>query len=198
MKVAVFGVGQIYTVKGGTGSGNVNNLRTIPLLEGLELCGTLQVDHDLAKKYRSWGLAHENLCVEGFMEPKGYFNPEMPLSEAEVRSFAGANDAAVMILTRVAGEGADMRAEPGMIYLTDEERALMDRITGAFPRSVLLLNTAGFLELGEYAGKFSAIVFMGLPGQDAGAVADVLTGAVLPTGRLTDTWPETYLSLIHI
>ena len=192
VKVAVFGVGQIYTVKGGTGSGNVNNLRTIPLLEGLELCETLRVDHDLAKKYRSWGLAHENLCVEGFMEPKGYFNPEMPLTEAEVQSFAGANDAAVMILTRVAGEGADMRAERGMIYLTDEERALMDRITGAFPRSILLLNTAGFLELGEYAGKFSAIVFMGLPGQDAGAVADILTGAVLPTGRLTDTWPETY------
>lgn len=192
VKLAVFGVGQIYTVKGGTGSGNVNNLKTIPLLEGLEQCESIQVDHDLARKYRSWGLAHENLCVEGFMEPKGYFNPEMPLPEAEVQAFADANDAAVMILTRVAGEGADMRAEQGMIYLTDEERALMDQITAKFPRSILLLNTAGFLELGEYTGKFSAIVFMGLPGQDAGAVADVLTGAVAPTGRLTDTWPETY------
>ena len=86
--VAVFGVGQIYTVKGGTGSGNVNNLRTIPLLEGLELCGSLQPDALLARKYRTWGLSHENLCVEGFMEPKGYFNPEMPLTDQEISSFA--------------------------------------------------------------------------------------------------------------
>ena len=122
-KLAVFGVGQIYTVKSGTGSGNVNNLRTISLLEGLDACESLSVDHDLSKKYRAWGLAHENLCVEGFMEPKGYFNPEMPLTDTDIQGFAAKNDAAVMVLTRVAGEGADMRAEAGMLYLTEEEKA---------------------------------------------------------------------------
>ena len=116
-KVALFGVGQIYTVKGGTGSGNVNNLKTISLLEGMIGTPEIQVDPDLARKYRGWGLSHENLCVEGFMEPKGYFNPEMPLSDEEVSVFAEANDTAVMVLTRVAGEGADMRAEPGMISI---------------------------------------------------------------------------------
>lgn len=190
--VALFGVGQIYTVKGGTGSGNVNNLKTISLLEGMTQCPTLDPDGLLARKYRTWGLSHENLCVEGFMEPKGYFNPEMPLTNAEVSGFAAVNDAAVMVLTRVAGEGADMRAEPGMLYLTDDEKALMDQITGHFEKSILLLNTAGYLELGDYASKFSAILFMGLPGQDAGAVADVLTGQVLPSGHLTDTWPKAY------
>lgn len=192
IKLAVFGVGQIYTVKGGTGSGNVNNLKTISLLEGLTQCRSLSPDGLLARKYRSWGLSHENLCVEGFMEPKGYFNPEMPLTEEEIRSFAVGNDAAVMVLTRVAGEGADMRAEPGMLFLTDAEKALMDQITAHFEKTVLLLNTAGYLELGAYASKFTAILFMGLPGQDAGAVADVLTGAVLPSGHLTDTWPLRY------
>ena len=190
--VAVFGVGQIYTVKGGTGSGNVNNLRTIPLLEGLELCGSLQPDALLARKYRTWGLSHENLCVEGFMEPKGYFNPEMPLTDQEISSFAAQNDAALMVITRVAGEGADMRAEEGMLYLTGEEKTLMDQITAHFEKAVLLINTAGYVELGDYAKKFSAILFMGLPGQDAGAVADVLTGKVMPSGHLTDTWPLSY------
>ena len=192
MPISVFGVGQIYTVKGGTGSGNVNNLRTIPLLEGLELCGSLQPDALLARKYRTWGLSHENLCVEGFMEPKGYFNPEMPLTDQEVQSFAAVTDAALMVITRVAGEGADMRAEEGMIYLTQAEKTLMDQITTHFEKSVLLINTAGYMELGDYAKKFSAILFMGLPGQDAGAVADVLTGKVMPSGHLTDTWPLTY------
>ncbi len=190
--VAVFGVGQIYTVKGGTGSGNVNNIKTTSLLEGLTQTVSLKVDASLARKYRTWCLAHENLCVEGYMEPKSYFNPEMPLSETEVQEAAETNDAAVMVLTRVAGEGADMRAEPGMIYLTEEEKALMDQITTAFDRTILLLNTAGYLELGEYSSKFTAVLFMGLPGQDAGAVADVLTGAVMPSGHLTDTWPLRY------
>ncbi len=192
VKVALFGVGQIYTVKGGTGSGNVNNLKTTSLLEGLTQTESLLVDGLLARKYRSWGLSHENLCVEGFMEPKGYFNPEMPLTDQEVRDLAIGNDAAIMVLTRVAGEGADMQAEPGMIYLTPAEQELMEQITGSFEKTILLLNTAGYLELGEYASRFSAILFMGLPGQDAGAAADVLTGAVMPSGHLTDTWPLRY------
>lgn len=190
--VAVFGVGQIYTVKGGTGSGNVNNLKTTSLLEGLENCPSIAPDGLLARKYRAWCLSHENLCVEGFMEPKGYFNEEMPLSPEEIRSHAACNDAAIMVLTRVAGEGADMQAQEGMIYLTQAERKLMDAITAHFEKTVLLLNTAGYLEIGEYAPKFSAVLFMGLPGQDAGAVADVLTGEVLPSGHLTDTWPLRY------
>lgn len=190
--VALFGVGQIYTVKGGTGSGNVNNLKTISLLEGIEACPSLNPDGLLARKYRTWCLAHENMCVEGFMEPKGYYNEEMPLSREEIRSFAVGNDAAIVVLTRVAGEGADMRAEKGMIYLTDKERQLMDMVTEQFEKSILLLNTAGYLEIADYASKFSAVLFMGLPGQDAGAVADVLTGGVMPSGHLTDTWPLTY------
>lgn len=192
VSLAVFGVGQIYTVKGGTGSGNVNNLKTVSLLEGLTATDSLQVDGLLARKYRTWGLSHENLCVEGFMEPKGYYNPEMVLTDEEVRSFAAVNDAAIMVLTRVAGEGADMRAEPGMIYLTEDEKHLMDQITGCFEKTILLLNTAGYIELGTYATRFSAVLFMGLPGQDAGAVADVLTGKVMPSGHLTDTWPVCY------
>lgn len=192
VSVAVFGVGQVYTVKGGTGSGNVNNLKTVSLLEGLEECPSLKPDGLLARKYRTWALGHENLCVEGFMEPKGYFNPEMPLTNEEIRSFAISNDAAIVVLTRVAGEGADMRAEEGMIYLTQRERELMDQVTTHFEKTILLLNTAGYLEITDYVQKFSAILFMGLPGQDAGAVADVLTGSVLPSGHLTDTWPLRY------
>lgn len=192
VSVAVFGVGQVYTVKGGTGSGNVNNLKTVSLLEGLEECPSLKPDGLLARKYRTWALGHENMCVEAGMEPKGYFNPEMPLTGEEVRSFAIGNDAAIVVLTRVAGEGADMRAEEGMIYLTQRERELMDQVTTHFEKTILLLNTAGYLEITDYVQKFSAIVFMGLPGQDAGAVADVLTGSVLPSGHLTDTWPLRY------
>ena len=193
VKVAVFGVGQVYTVKGGTGSGNVNNIRTVSFLEGLEECPSIQPDADLSRKYRSWCLGHENQCVEGFMVPKGTCNEEMPITDQEIRSFAISNSAAIMILTRVAGEGADLYARDGELYLNDGERALMNSITAHFEKTILVLNTAGYLEIADYVPKFSAVLFMGLPGQDAGAAADVLTAAELPTGRLTDTWPRHYL-----
>ena len=79
-EIALYGSGARHTVKGGTGSGNVNNLKTISLLEGLENSPTLRPDGLLARKYRTWCLSHENLCVEGFMMPKGYYNEEMSLS----------------------------------------------------------------------------------------------------------------------
>ena len=192
VRVALFGIGQIYTVKGGTGSGDVNNIKTTSLLEGFEASPTLVPDALLARKYRAWGLDHPNQCVEDHMQLKSYHNDEIVLSGEEIRSFSVGNDVGIVVISRVAGEFADMRAEEGMIYLTQKERQLMDAVTTHFEKTVLLMNTAGYVEITDFVPKFSSIVFMGLPGQDAGAVTDVLTGKVMPSGHITDTWPRSY------
>ena len=58
-KLAVFGIGQVYTIKGGTGSGEVNNLKSVNILEGLEACSALTVDETVAEVYRKWTETHE-------------------------------------------------------------------------------------------------------------------------------------------
>ena len=56
--LAVFGIGQLYTVKGGTGSGDVNNVKSVNVLEGLSACENLVVDELAARAYRAWALEH--------------------------------------------------------------------------------------------------------------------------------------------
>ena len=77
------------------------------------------------------------------------------------------------------------------LQLADEETAMLTRVTSVFDRTVLVLAAPGFIELNEAALSCGAIVFLGLAGQEAGgALADVLTAKVMPSGHLSFTWPE--------
>ncbi len=193
VKVAVFGIGQIYTVKGGTGSGDVNVLRSTNVLDGIAACPGLEPDAFLARKYRNWALEHPNRCVEKNFHMPYHHNEEMPLTGLDLPLLAASNECALIVLSRVAGEGEDMAYGPGTLALAEQERALIDAVTAAFARTVLVLNVPGFLEIAEVSRKVSAILFMGLAGQEGGhALCDVLTGAVCPSGKLTDTWPLRY------
>ena len=191
-EVALFGIGQIFSVRGGTGSGKVNLIRETNLLDGLKAAGALVPNALLARKYRSWALAHPDCTEVNFLMPDVHFNPEMPLSEVEWDALDGI-DTALIVISRTAGEGADMQYGPGSIALTKEEIDLIHTVCGRFPRTVLLLNTPGYVELEEVFDELGAIVFVGLPGQEgAAALSDVLTGVLSPSGHLSDTWPKRY------
>lgn len=193
-KLAVFGIGQIYTIKGGTGSGEVNNLRSVNVLEGLEACEAVSVDADVAAVYRAWAEEHPMVSQGLFAgDASRNYNDEVPMDEFDLSAVAARNDAAVIIVSRIAGEGEDMEAKPGTIFLTAEEKAMIDAVTAAFGKTVLLLNTPGYMDVTEQLPKVSALLFIGLPGQEGGhAVADILTGAAGVSGKLTDTWPLTF------
>jgi beta-glucosidase len=120
-------------------------------------------------------------------------NAEMPLQGLDLPYLAATNECAIIVLSRVAGEGEDMAYGPGTLALSEEETAIIDAVTAVFDKTVLVLNVPGFLEIAEASRKVSAVVFMGLAGQEGGhALCDVLTGAVSPSGKLTDTWPMAY------
>ena len=194
-KVAVLGIGQIYTIKGGTGSGEVNNLKSVNVLEGLEACTSLVVDDVASRVYRAWALEHpmvsQGMFAQG-AEQKNY-NDEVPVGSLDMEALAAANDAAIIVISRIAGEGQDMEAKKGTLYLTDDEEALVKAAGKAFEKTVLLLNTPGYMEIAGILPSVSAVLFIGLPGQEGGhAVADILTGAVPVSGKLSDTWPLTY------
>ena len=166
LRVAVFGIGQIFTPAGTAG---MDPWRKISVLDGLHAAPELTVDGLLAHKYRAWALEH----------PEG---GEMPLGSLSMEEFAGANDAAVVVLAR--------SAEQYQPKLTSFEQDMLRRVTGVFSRTVLVLATPGYLELSQEALSCGAIVFLGLAGQEAGyALADVLTGRVCPSGKLAASWP---------
>ncbi len=192
-KIALFGVGQIYTIKGGTGSGEVNNVHSVHILEGLQ-ASSLQVDGELAKQYQAWAQTHPPV-KQGLFAGEGSrnYNDELPVCQLDIPAIALRNDAAVVVISRIAGEGEDMAAAKGTIYLTDEEDALLKAVSAAFGKVVLLLNTAGYMEIAPYLPLVGAVLFVGLPGQEGGhAIADILTGSTAVTGKLNDTWPLTY------
>lgn len=191
--LAVFGIGQLYTVKGGTGSGDVNNVKSVNVLEGLSACENLVVDELAARAYRAWALEHPIQRQGLFTENNKNYYDELPPHALDLEALASANDAAVVVISRIAGEGADMQFEKGTLLLTDTEDALLRAVCQRFDKTILLLNTPGYMEITDYLPGLTAVLFIGLPGQEGGgAVADVLTGAVAVGGKLTDTWPLRY------
>ena len=167
VRVAVFGIGQIFTP---TGLSGMDPWRRIGILDGLSAERTVAQDTLLAHKYRAWALEH----------PEG---SEMPLGNLSMEEFASSNDAAVVVLARTAAH-----YDP---KLTGFEQDMLKKVTGAFSRVVLVLAAPGYMELTQEARSCGAIVFLGLAGQEAGyALADVLTGRVCPSGKLSFSWPE--------
>lgn len=165
LRVAVFGIGQIRTCFGAHGT----PWHSVNILDGLCASETLAPDAFLAQKYRAWALAHP-----GQTELQGVSTEEA----------AEENDAAVAVITR--------SADDHRLTLTDAEDELLRTVCESFSRTVLLLNTPGFLELGAHADRFGAIVLVGLAGQELGTVCEeLLTGKLVPTGHLAHSWPET-------
>ena len=166
LPVAVFGVGQIRTALYEEG---LTPWRSIGVLDGLQDSDLLCPDPLLARKYRTFALEH----------PEG---GELPLNQIPFAELAEANEAAVVVLSRP--------AEAYDIHMTADETALLQAVTKAFSRTVLVIAAPGYVLLDDAAASCGAIVFMGLAGQEGGyALADLLTAQVIPSGHLAFTWP---------
>lgn len=186
---AVFGRIQNYYYKSGTGSGGLVNTPYVHgILEGLLAAGDIHVDEELVSVYREW--EKENPADKGKgwgTEP--WCQKEMPLSAELAAECAARNDIAVAIIGRTAGEDQDNKAEAGSYYLSEGERAMLKTVCGAFSRVAVVLNVGNIIDMSwvkEY--RPSAVLYAWQGGIEGGmGVADVLTGAVNPSGKLADT-----------
>ncbi len=207
-KVALYGSGANRTVKGGTGSGDVNERERVTVYQGLLNAGITVTtekwiaDYDAAyqKAREDW---REFLLAEGGKDMMNFFHvysshpfimPDgRPIEEADVA--ASATDIAVYVLGRIAGEGADRMAQKGDYYLTDAQRADMEFLCARYAHVVLVINAGAQVDLSftESLPAIQAILYMVQAGMEGGnALADVLTGAVTPSGKLTDSWARAY------
>ena len=187
-RVSLFGRTQIDTFCTGYGSGgDVNYPYCVNILEGLRECEALQVNESLAEVYERFCV--ENPADHGVWGMWPRFHPEMPLTEELVAGAKAHSDQAVIVIGRSSGEDRENALEKGSYYLTEEEKEMLRLVTAAFPDAVLLLNIGCIMDfsfLKDYS--FGAVMLLWQGGMEAGsAAADLLSGKVNPSGRLTDT-----------
>ncbi|MBO6029582.1 MAG: glycoside hydrolase family 3 C-terminal domain-containing protein [Bacteroidales bacterium] len=198
-KVALYGVSAIDFVAGGTGSGDVNKAYVVNMEDAMKGAGfTLEQSlMDYYKAFAAYDKAQTALNGGGF----GWFSrrklAEIAIPTAAIENEARANDVAVIVLGRNAGEGAD-RKQIDDFELTNVERELLRDVSTAFhaagKKVVVVLNIGGVIETASWKNMVDAIVLPWSPGQEgANAVADVLTGKVNPSGKLPMTFPVNFM-----
>ena len=205
-KIALFGTGARHTIKGGTGSGDVNVRENISIAQGLERAGFKFVTEGWLDQYdRLYADAQEAYAkkLNEFTEKTGkpsmlyafehpFEEPEQPeITEVDVKEA----DAAIYVISRNSGEGKDRRAEKGDYYLSDRELQNIRFMTEHYKNCIVLLNVGGVIDLTSLKANegVQAIMLVGQTGNMGGyAVADVLTAKTIPSGKLTDTWARSY------
>lgn len=185
---AVFGRIQLHYYKSGTGSGGMVNVsKVIGITDGLLDAG-YKLDEQLLNAYREWDEQNPFDYGEGWGgEP--WSQKEMPLTDELVGGAAFRADVAIVIIGRTAGEEMDNKLEKGAFLLSDLEEDMLRRVTSAFDKTVVLLNTGGLIDM-SFMDRYpvSAVMYVWQGGMVGGAgTAAVLTGEVSPSGKLPDT-----------
>ncbi len=204
--IALFGGGADQTVKGGIGSGDVNNRENISIYRGLREAGVSVTSEDwirdYGKRYEAARLTWKEKVLADAEKVENPFDAYAanPFSLPEGREITAEDfrdaSAAVYVVSRISGEGRDRRLTEGDYYLSRKEREDLCRLDRANIPIVLVLNTGAPVELAELLDStenIRAVLYISLPGQEGGhAVADVLLGQASPGGRLAATWARHY------
>ncbi len=194
-EVAVFGRCQLDWFYVGYGSGgDVHPAYRVNLMEGLRNAGQA-VNTELAARYAAWCKA--NPADPGWWGHWPFSHPEMALEEDTVKNAAASSQTALVVIGRAAGEDRDNKLEQGSYYLTEDERDMLDKVTAAFGKAVVLLNIGSIMDMAwteDYGDRLSAILIAWQGGMESGnAAADVLCGRHSPSGRLSDTIARYYV-----
>lgn len=207
-KVALYGPGASMTIKGGTGSGEVNERHSVTILEGLEDRGfeitTRSWIKDFEKGYAEAQTAYKEerkkrfnilklndimqMLFENFNAPVG-----RSITEEDVED--SGTDSCIYVLSRQAGEGGDRKAEKGDMFLTEEEREAVRFCAEKYENFLLVINCGSSVDMAfaEEIPGINAILYLCQPGTEGGhAFADIVSGAVTPSGKLSDTWAKQY------
>ena len=206
--LALFGGGARRTIEGGTGSGHVNSRQVISLEEGLRNRGFTIVSDAWLNEYdafmdaalNEYEASIQSIAAESAqkalltMMGKPFAEPEFrALTKEELSGLH--SDAAIYVLARKSGEGADRHNVEGDYKLSETEVHDIKLLSEHYSRFVLVLNVGGPMDLTPVAGLpgLGAILLIGQGGVECGkAAARVLDGTVSPSGKLAATWAKTY------
>ena len=205
-KIGLYGAGAGKTVKGGTGSGDVNNRSNISIYQGLKENGIQIVSEKWLANYESIYAEARRAWKEKILEEAKFVeNPfdayaENPFAMPEGRAVTAEDtvdaQTAIYVVSRISGEGKDRRRVEGDYYLSRREREDIRFLDAQKIPTVLILNSGGPVELTdilEETENICAVLNISQLGQRGGlALANVLLGKVTPGGKLTATWARRY------
>ncbi|MDO4453284.1 MAG: glycoside hydrolase family 3 C-terminal domain-containing protein [Eubacteriales bacterium] len=190
--IALYGGGAYGTVKGGTGSGDVNQRYVVNVWDGLKNAGYNITSEDWINEYKvAYDEAAEN--VNGLFGHVEVADQE--ITDEQLEASKADTDTAIYVVARNSGEGADRKTEAGDYYLTDIEKANIQKLAENFDKCIVVLNVGGVIDtsfMQEIEG-IDSLLLMSQAGMRGGdAVVKVLNGEVTPSGKLTDTWAKKY------
>ena len=209
-KIALYGMGARMTVKGGLGSGSVEERYSVNIEDGLKNAGyeitTQDWLNDYDSEYASTYQAYHDMVEE---KVKGLTNPMQiiplahsfvyrypsgrPVTQADIEK--SGTDTAIYVLMRQAGEGNDRKLEKGDYYLSDIERENLQILAQAYAHTILVINVGGHIDMAfmdEIPGIDAAVLFVQGGEEGGNALADVLSGKRNFSGKLADTIPMRY------
>jgi beta-glucosidase len=198
---ALFGVTSYDFIAGGTGSGNVNRAYTVSLVDGLKNVG-IKTDANIEKCYADYKAKVEAERAAKADKTNRFANflpqplpAEILPTPAQLAAAVKANDVAIITLGRISGEFLDRTVDN--FNLSKEEMKLIQTVSRAFQargkKTIVVLNIGGVIETASWKNIPDAVLLAWQAGQEGGnSVADVLTGKVSPSGKLTMTWPNNF------
>ena len=204
--IALYGAGAAMTIKGGSGSGEVNERHSISIWEGMEAAGceitTTAWLSDYIEEYQNGLKAFEDriskalksldvstymgLFLQSYSYPYG-----RPITLEDVKK--SETDTCIYVIARQSGEGHDRKLEEFQISAEEKEHLLF--CTKHYEKTIVVLNVGSSFDvrfLDEIPG-INALIYFCQQGTSGGAAfADIISGTVNPSGKLTDTWVNTY------
>ena len=202
-KVALFGNGARHTVKGGTGSGDVNS----HFFTNTE-CELENNGFEISTK--EWLDAYDDIRKQNFINFVKLVKKEAKAKKMSVPTYSVGQtmfevdydlpisnyegDICLYILSRTSGEGADRRMIKGDIYLTDKEVEDILYLNKKFDKFLLVLNVPGPIDLSPVLEVKNILLLSQLGLVTSQVLVDIILGKINPSGKLSTTWakPEDY------
>ncbi|MCR4562530.1 MAG: glycoside hydrolase family 3 C-terminal domain-containing protein [Bacilli bacterium] len=205
-RIALLGSGARRTIIGGTGSGATHPRSTVGIEEGFKNLGFEvattswldRYDTYYDNSYANWknnieekvaGLT-DIFAVLGVISHDRFVYPTgIPVEKEDL--VEGVEDA-IYVISRQAGEGADRHVVPADYLLDDMEKENLKRVCSHYKNVCVVINVGGFIDCSYFDTlPIKSIVYVAQCGQAGGnAIAQVLSGKVTPSGKLTATWPN--------
>ena len=217
-KVSVFGHNSVDIVLSGSGSGSGGSSGAKSIFDGLE-AGGIKYNETLKKFYES-GSAGSKRSSNPQLSEGTSAAPTLDIGETPVdkytsevkSSFKEYNDAAIVVISRIGGEGFDLPREQNVknggienhhyLQLDKNEYDMLDMVTSRFDNVIVLLNTLTSFQLDfideynntdGYNKRIDAVMWIGGPGiSGAEAIGSLLNGDVTPSGKTTDIFAKDF------